>query len=105
MDAILKAADVISETRRAFAKIENLERNQKDLSDALASLDKRVRELEAGLREAKAEIKLEAVKETQAIVNSVQGQLYQELRSVTVAVDRLARSEAASSQALPPPKG
>lgn len=101
MDAILKAADVISETRRAFAKIENLERNQVDLSNALAALDKRVRELEAGLREARADIKLEAVKETQAIVNSVQGQLYQELRSITVAVDRLNRPDAAGA-ALPP---
>ena len=63
-ETILKAADLISEVRRAFAKIENLESGQKHIADALVALDKRVRELEAGLREAKAEIMLEAIRET-----------------------------------------
>jgi len=89
-ETILKAADLIADVRRAFAKIENLEQGQRQLADAVASLDRRVREVEAGLREARAEIKLEAVKETQAIVNSVQGQLYGELRQLAVQVDRLA---------------
>ena len=101
IDTILKAADLISDTRKAFAKIENLERSHKDLADALA-LDRRVRELEAGLREARAEIKLEAVKETQSIVNSVQGQLYRELREISVTVERLS-GDAGAGRALPPP--
>lgn len=88
-ETILKAADLIADIRRAFAKIENLEQGQRQLADAVASLDRRVREVEAGLREARAEIKLDAVKETQAIVNSVQGQLYGELRQLAVQVDRL----------------
>ena len=90
-EAILKAADLIADIRRAFAKIENLEQGQRRLADAVEILDRRVREVEAGLREARAEIKLDAVKETQAIVNGVQGQLYGELRSLAVAVDRLGR--------------
>jgi len=91
-ESILKAADLIADIRKAFAKIENLEQGQRRLADAVETLDRRVREVEAGLREARAEIKLDAVKETQAIVNSVQGQLYGEMRGLAVAVDRLGRS-------------
>jgi peptidoglycan hydrolase CwlO-like protein len=89
IENILKAADLISEIRKAFTKIENLENGQKYLADAVSALDKRVRELEAGLREAKAEIKFEAIKETQSIVNSVQGHLYQEIKQVAIDLNRL----------------
>lgn len=109
LDTILKAADLISEIRRAFGKIENLEAGQKHLADAIASLDKRVRELEAGLREAKAEIKYEAIKETQSIVNSVQGEIYREIKDVSVALDRLSRlpliQAPAAQPSLPPGDG
>ena len=91
-EAILKAADLIAEIRRAFAKIENLEQGQRRLADAVEILDRRVREVEAGIREARAEIKLDAIKESQTIVNAVQGQLYGELRSLAVTVDRLGRA-------------
>lgn len=95
LETILKAADLISDIRKAFAKIENLEQGQRQLADAVSSLDRRVREVEAGLREARAEIKLDAVKETQSIVNGAQGQLYQELRTIAVEVDRLKREAGA----------
>jgi chromosome segregation ATPase len=91
-ESILKAADLIAEIRRAFAKIENLEQGQRRLADAVESLDRRVREIEAGMREARAEIKLDAIKESQTIVNAVQGQLYGELRRLAVTVDRLGRA-------------
>mgnify|MGYP001059419007 CR=1 FL=1 len=91
LDAILKAADLIADVRKAFGKIENLEQGQRQLADAVELLDRRLREVEAGLREARAEIRLDAVKETQTIVNGVQGQLYHELRSLAVSVDRLGR--------------
>ena len=92
LDSILKAADLIADIRKAFSNIENLEQGQRRLADAVETLDRRVREVEAGLREARAEIKLDAVKETQAIVNAVQGQLYGELRGLAVTVDRLGRT-------------
>jgi hypothetical protein len=91
LESILKAADLIADVRRAFSKIESLERGHRELLEACAALDRRVREVEAGLREARAEIKLDAVRETQAIVNGVQGQLYGELRNLAVTVDRLGR--------------
>ena len=86
LDQILSAADLISDIRKAFTRIEGLEKSQKDVSDALLRLDARVRELEAGLREAKSEIKLEAVKEAQGIVNSVQSSLYSELKDLSVKI-------------------
>lgn len=92
IETILKAADLIAEIRRAFVKIENLEAGQKQLTEVLGTLDKRVRELEAGLREARSEIKLEAVKETQSILNSVQGRMYQEIKDVSIALDRIRRT-------------
>ena len=61
----------------------------------MEALDRWVREQEANLREARAEIRLDAVKETQAIVNGVERQLYHELRSLAVSVDRLGRAASA----------
>jgi predicted RNase H-like nuclease (RuvC/YqgF family) len=95
LETILKAADLIADVRKAFSKIENLEQGQRQLADAVEALDRRLREQEASLREARAEIRLDAVKETQAIVNGVQGQLYHELRSLAVSVDRLGRAASA----------
>lgn len=89
LDAILSAADLISDIRKAFSKIDSLESSQKNLADALLRLDTRVRELEAGLREAKSEIKLEAVKEAQGIVNSVQSNLYSEIKGLSVQMSLL----------------
>jgi hypothetical protein len=95
LDAILKAADLIADVRKAFSKIENLEQGQRQLAGAVEALDRRLREQEASLRESRAEIRLDAVKETQAIVNGVQGQIYHELRSLAVSVDRLGRAASA----------
>ena len=108
VDKILKAADVISETRKAFEKIANLEEGQKRLADTLAALDGRVRELEAGLREAKSDIKLEAVKEAQATVNGSQGQIYQrmvdiETRLSGIKSDIATALDGNSQDHLPPP--
>lgn len=109
-DKILKAADIISDVRKAFEKIKTLEDGQKQIVDALSALDKRVRELEAGLREAKSDIRLEALRETQHAVNSVQGTIYEKIVDLSVRVDRLSSSiptettNGAPTPALPRPK-
>lgn len=90
-ESILKAADLIADIRTAFSKIDDLQDGQRQLARAVETLDRRVREVEAGLRETRAEAKLDAIKEAQSIVNAVQGQLYGELRDLSVAVDRLGR--------------
>ncbi len=89
IERVLKAADVISDVRKAFEKINNLETAQRSLADAIHSIDIRVRELEAGLREAKAEIKLSAVKAAQATVNGAQGQIYQRMIDLEVKLTRI----------------
>lgn len=89
LETILNAADFISQLRGALARIDNLETGSKVLADANSALEKRVRELEALLREAKSEIRLEAVKETHTAINAVQGQFNQDLRELAVKVDRL----------------
>jgi predicted RNase H-like nuclease (RuvC/YqgF family) len=100
LSTILDAAELISDVRRAFSKIENLEIGQRRLADELVELERRVRELEASMREAKAEIRLDVVKQTQEIVNSVQGQLYKELKEVSIEVDRLKRFNNLDGSAL-----
>lgn len=102
LDTILNAADLISDVRRVFAKIENLESGQKQLADELSLLADRVRELEAGLREAKAEIKLDAHKQAQSIVNAAQSQLYNDIKNLTLQVDRLERGAFIESRNMEP---
>ena len=96
LESILKAADMIADIRKALSKIDELQDGQRQLARAVETLDRRVREVESGLRETRAEIKLDAVKETQTIVNAVQGQLYGELRSLALTVDRLGREPMAT---------
>jgi hypothetical protein len=89
MEKILNAADLISEVRKTFARLEGLETSIKDLADATVRLDTRLREVEAGLREAKAEICLEAVKETQGIVNSVQAAVFSQIMDTNLKLQSL----------------
>ena len=84
IETILNAAELISDIRKAFLRIEKLEESQRSLADAMHRLDGRVRELEAELRVAKSEIRLDAVKEAQSIVNSVQSNLYSEIRDISI---------------------
>lgn len=88
---IVEAAELIAEVRSAFARIESLQEAQKKMMDVIEQQDKRIRELEASLREVRSEVKFEALKETQSIVNAVQGQLYSEIKNLSVAVDRMDR--------------
>jgi hypothetical protein len=59
-------------------------------ADALVAIDARVRELEAGLREARSEIKLSAVQAAQDTVNAAKGQLYQRLLDIEMRLVRVA---------------
>lgn len=90
--SIIDAAELITDVRAVFSKIEELRDAQKSIVDVIEKQDKRLRELEASFRELKSETKFEAIKETQAIVNAVQGQLYNEIRTLSLNLDRLARS-------------
>lgn len=111
IEKVLKAADIISEIRKAFEKIQNLEIGQRSLADALDALEARVRELEASLREAKAEIKLAAVEAAQqtanGAINGAQGQLFQKMVDLEVQITRMNEEFTAlqgeCNRRLPPP--
>lgn len=96
---IVEAAELIAEVRSAFAKIESLQEAQKQMMSVIESQDKRLRELEASVREVRSEVKFEALKETQNIVNAVQGQIYNEIKSLSIAVDRMERGNIPESTA------
>lgn len=93
VDSILQAADLISEVRKTFTRLDAIERTQRDLASAIERMDNRLREVEAGLREARAEIKLEAVKEAQSIINSVQSGLYSKIIDISAQVQNLSHRD------------
>lgn len=69
--------------------VANLQKMQKEMADAIAKLNDRLKDVEAEMRVLKAEVKLDAIKETQQMINSVQGAFYQKLTDLTVRVSAL----------------
>ena len=65
------------------------------LADAVTLLNERVVRMEASLDTARAEIRLEAIREAQNIVNSVQSGLYSELMKISrdIGADAKARDD------------
>jgi len=73
-------------------RIHELQTGQKELSDALVRLAAKVSGIEAQLIVLRAEVKLDAMRETMAMVQAVQGNLNQRIEDVTVAVALLEAS-------------
>jgi hypothetical protein len=83
---IAEAAKEIADHLRLVENVKELQDQQKQLADALKALGDRIRTIETELRALKAETLLEAVKQTQSIVNGVQGGLNQRIQDVAVQV-------------------
>jgi predicted nuclease with TOPRIM domain len=66
-----------------------LQKMQKEMADAIAKLNERLKDTEAEMRVLRAEAKLDAVREAQQMINAVQGALYQKLTDLTVRVSAL----------------
>ncbi len=86
----------------AVDDIANLQQMQKELADAMARLNDRLRgietemkvlraEIKAESQVLKAEIKLDAMDKAQQVVNSVQGALYDKTSDLSVRVSHLER--------------
>jgi hypothetical protein len=86
---IAEAAKELADQLQVVEHIKELRTGQKELADSIAALGDRIRAIETELRALKAETLLEAVKQTQNIVNSVQGGLNQRIQDLAVQVDRL----------------
>ena len=85
-DKVAQAAQEIADHLKIVENVKALQIAQKELADALVRLDERVRAVESELRAAKAEIRSDALRETQNIVNAVQGGLNQRIQDLAVDV-------------------
>jgi hypothetical protein len=85
-EKIGKTAQEIANHLMLVENVKALQQGQKEMADAIAALADRIRGLEADIRALKAETKLEAIKETQQMVNAVQGAFHEKLTDLTVRV-------------------
>lgn len=88
-DKVGKMAREVADQLQAVENIKSLQQAQKELSDALRKLDNRINALEADMRVLKAETLRETIKETQSIVNLVQGALYKQMQELAVQVAKI----------------
>ena len=81
-DKIAKAAAELADHLQVIDNIRALQTGQKELADAIKTLAGQVRDIQTELRALKAETRLEALRETQTIVNAVQGGLNQRIEDL-----------------------
>jgi len=83
---IAEAAKDLADYLQILESIKSLQAGQKQIADAIRALDDRIRGLEIELKVSKSEAKVDALRETQSIVNAVQGGLNQRLEDLAVKV-------------------
>jgi predicted nucleic acid-binding Zn-ribbon protein len=71
--------------------VANLQKLQKEMADAIAKLSDRINRIEAAMQTVKVEAQLEAVREANRTIQSVQGAFFEKLTDLTV---RLSHVEA-----------
>jgi cell fate (sporulation/competence/biofilm development) regulator YmcA (YheA/YmcA/DUF963 family) len=85
-EQIGKTAQEIADHLMLVENVKALQQGQKEMANAIAALDDRIRKIEAGMIVVKAEAKFEAIRETQQMLNSVQGAFHEKLTDLTVRV-------------------
>ncbi|MBU3889060.1 hypothetical protein FM996_11570 [Methylosinus sporium] len=85
-DKIARAARELAEHLQIIENIKSLQEAQKQLADAIGALDQRLRLLEVELKVIRADVRVDALRETQNIVNSVQGGLNQRIEDLAIKV-------------------
>lgn len=96
-EKIGKTAQEIADHLMLVENVKALQQAQKEMANAIGLLDDRMRKMEADMRSVKAEAKFEAVKETQQMLNSVQGAFHDKLTDLTVRVAQVEKLEQAQS--------
>jgi predicted nucleic acid-binding Zn-ribbon protein len=84
-----RIGDIASDVAAHFQVIENiksLQTAQKEMANTIKELGERIRDLQTEMKVLKAEVKFEALKETQTIVNAVQGGLNQRIEDLSIKV-------------------
>jgi hypothetical protein len=85
-DKIAKAATELAEHLQVIENIKSLQEGQKKLADAIKALDQRLTSMEIELKVIRADVRVDALRETQNIVNSVQGGLNQRIEDLAIKV-------------------
>ncbi len=92
---LTRLAKLITQINEALSRIEALRQSEGMIFDQLKELDAGLNELRADLRVLKAEARADAMRETQTVINSVQGEFHRQLRDLAVRIDRLERRDGA----------
>jgi len=66
--------------------LKSLQAVQKEMANTIRELGDRVRDLQTEMKVLKAEVKFESLKETQTIVNAVQGGLNQRIEALSIKI-------------------
>jgi hypothetical protein len=88
-EKLASAAKELAEHLEIIQTVRSLQEAQKKTADAVEKLELRIQKIETEMRALKAETALECVKETQNIVNGVQGNLNQRIQDLAVQVAAL----------------
>jgi hypothetical protein len=99
-EKIGKAAQEVADHLMLVENVKALQQGQKQMADAIALLDTRLRQIEADMRAVKAEAKFEAIKETTHMLQSVQGAFHEKLTHLTVKVAQLENGDGANRALL-----
>jgi len=85
-EKIAQAAKEVAGYLEVIENIKALQEAQKKLGDAIKALDERLRNLEVELKVMRADVRVDALRETQTIVNAVQGSLNQRIEDLAIKV-------------------
>ena len=85
-ETIEKAAQDVAEQLMLVEHVKALQQGQKQMADAIALIDGRLRQIETDMRAVKAEAKFEAIKETTQMLQSVQDAFHDKLSNLTAKV-------------------
>lgn len=85
-ERIEKAAQEVADQLMLVEHVKALQQGQKQMADAIALIDGRLRQIETEMRAVKAEAKLEAIKETNQMLQSVQDAFHDKLALLTAKV-------------------
>lgn len=97
-EKLAQAAKELADHLLVVESIKALQTAQKELADAIKKLDQRIRRIENDLQVIKAETKLDALRETQSVINAVQGGLNQRIEDLAV---KIAVMQSESKKAVP----
>src|ERR1700745_1042631 len=88
-EKIEKAAQEVADQLMLVEHVKVLQQGQKQMADAIALIDGRLRQIETDMRAVKAEAKFEAIKETTQMLQSVRDTFHDKLALLTTTVAQL----------------